>query len=157
MVGLPGYIHTQVVSRIWQPFNNITWSTRGTQLASYQPSSHHWYIRFPAWHGSSPATTPTWLAGTWTIFFESRYFLVELHPRKLTWNPKMEIWKMIFLFNWVIFRFHVNFQGCMGIFQPAMLVYFRVLGLGNPTCKTHVTPVASLTMLEIASLLGRGW
>ena len=34
-----------------------------------------------------------------------------LHPRKLTWNPKMEVWKMIFLFNWVIFRFHVNFQG----------------------------------------------
>ena len=33
-------------------------------------------------------------------------------PRKLTWNPKMEVWKMIFLFNWVIFRFHVNFQGC---------------------------------------------
>ena len=22
-------------------------------------------------------------------------------------------WKMMFLFNWVIFRFHVNFQGCM--------------------------------------------
>ncbi len=35
-----------------------------------------------------------------------------LLPRKLTWNPKMEVWKMIFLFNWVIFRFHVNFQGC---------------------------------------------
>ncbi len=30
---------------------------------------------------------------------------------KLTWNPKMEVWKMIVLFNWVIFRFHVNFQG----------------------------------------------
>jgi len=26
----------------------------------------------------------------------------------------MEIWKMIFLLNWVIFRFHVNFQGCTG-------------------------------------------
>ncbi len=26
-------------------------------------------------------------------------------------NPKMEVWKMIFLFNWVIFRFHLNFQG----------------------------------------------
>ena len=36
----------------------------------------------------------------------------NLHLRKLTWNPKMEVWKMIFLFNWVICRFHVNFQGC---------------------------------------------
>ena len=34
----------------------------------------------------------------------------KLHPGKSTWNPRMEVWKMIFLFNWVIFRFHVNFQ-----------------------------------------------
>ena len=31
---------------------------------------------------------------------------------RLTWNPKMEVWKMIFLYNWVIFRFHVNLPGC---------------------------------------------
>ena len=24
----------------------------------------------------------------------------------------MMVWKMIFLFNWVIFRFHVNLPGC---------------------------------------------
>ena len=35
-----------------------------------------------------------------------------IHPRKLTWNPKMGVWKMIFLFKQVIFRFHVSFQGC---------------------------------------------
>ena len=46
-------------------------------------------------------------------FFEC--FGGSILPRKLTWNPKMEVWKMIFLFNWVIFRFHVNFQGCMGV------------------------------------------
>ena len=34
-----------------------------------------------------------------------------LLPRKLTWNPKMEGWKMIFLFEQVIFRFHVSFRG----------------------------------------------
>ena len=27
----------------------------------------------------------------------------------------MMIWKMIFLFNWVIFRFHVNLPGCRGL------------------------------------------
>ena len=26
-------------------------------------------------------------------------------------NPKMKVWKMIFPFSWVIFRFHVNFSG----------------------------------------------
>ena len=31
--------------------------------------------------------------------------------QKLTWNPKMEVWKMIFLFKHVIFRFHVSFRG----------------------------------------------
>ena len=35
-----------------------------------------------------------------------------LHPWKLTWNPKMKVWKMIILFKQVMFRFHVNFPGC---------------------------------------------
>ena len=37
---------------------------------------------------------------------------LTIHPWKLTWNPKMEFWKMISLFKQVIFRFHVNFPGC---------------------------------------------
>ena len=40
-------------------------------------------------------------------------FFAHLHPGKLTWNPKMEVWKMIFPFNWVILRFHVNSPGCI--------------------------------------------
>ena len=28
-----------------------------------------------------------------------------IHPGKLTWNPTMKVWKMIFLFNWFIFSF----------------------------------------------------
>ena len=28
----------------------------------------------------------------------------------------MKAWKMSFLVNWVIFRFHVNFKGCMWVF-----------------------------------------
>lgn len=31
----------------------------------------------------------------------------------LIWEPKMQVWKMIVLFNRVIFRFYVKFQGCM--------------------------------------------
>ena len=34
-------------------------------------------------------------------------------PWNLTWNLKMMVWKMIFLFSWVLFRFHVKFQGCI--------------------------------------------
>ena len=33
------------------------------------------------------------------------------HPGRLTWNIIMEVWKMIFLSKWVIFRFHVNLPG----------------------------------------------
>ena len=46
---------------------------------------------------------------TWSTFNEQ---LCAVLPRNLTWNLKMMVWKMIFLFNWVIFRFHVKFQGC---------------------------------------------
>ena len=36
-------------------------------------------------------------------------------PLKINMEPKngiMEVWKMSFLFNWVIFGFYVNFQEC---------------------------------------------
>ena len=36
-----------------------------------------------------------------------------VRPGKLTWNPKMKAWKMIFLFKRIILRFHVNFRGCI--------------------------------------------
>ena len=45
---------------------------------------------------------------------------------RLTWNTIMEAWMMTFLFNWVIFRFHDNFQGCNGViwahFEKCVLV-----------------------------------
>ena len=31
-----------------------------------------------------------------------------LHPGRLTWNLKMDLWKAIFLYDPVVFRFHVN-------------------------------------------------
>ena len=36
-----------------------------------------------------------------------------IHPGRLTSNLKVMVWKMIFLYNWVIFRFHVNLPGCI--------------------------------------------
>ena len=35
-----------------------------------------------------------------------------LHPRSLTWNSIMEVWKMMLLCKRVIFGFHVNFPRC---------------------------------------------
>ena len=35
-----------------------------------------------------------------------------LHPWRITWNIIMEVWKIIFLSKWVIWRFHVNLPGC---------------------------------------------
>ena len=63
---------------------------------------------------------------------------VDVHPGRLTaWTWKWMVWKMIFLYNWVIFRFHVNLPGCISYWkwwfsQPAMVVFFwgGVLGEG---------------------------
>ena len=39
----------------------------------------------------------------------------HIHPRKLTWNLKMNPWKRRFLWTTIIFRFHVSFLGCIYI------------------------------------------
>ena len=54
---------------------------------------------------------------------EDLFFFAEIkiviHPGKSTWNPTMEVWvvQMIFVFNWVNFIFHVNFEGRKGFEQ----------------------------------------
>ena len=52
------------------------------------------------------------LAGKNLRCFDSGRLFFYILPWDLTWNLNMEVWKIIFLFNWVIFRFRVNFQGC---------------------------------------------
>ena len=71
-------------------------------------------------------------------------------PEKLTWNPKMEVWKMIFLFKQVIFRFHVNFPGCMYLLciscdlverfprRPGILKLNNVLNKNTPAIGWHL-------------------
>ena len=93
-----------------------------------------WYIfvlvleRFNDWSGSEPSQSSTRGTGSetlkrcfnfdqpplrtppsWKVLSEG-----NIHPQKPTWNPKMRVWKMIFLFKGVIFRFHVGFGpwGC---------------------------------------------
>lgn len=33
------------------------------------------------------------------ILYQEIHKVVSAHPGELTWNPKMEVWKLIFLFN----------------------------------------------------------
>ena len=70
-----------------------------------------------------------------------------IHPWKLTWNPTtevstMEVWKMLFLFNWVIFKFHANFQvSCRQNSIAAKWNIFLSFGLKVPfgfPCLAHV-------------------
>ena len=52
---------------------------------------------------------------SWRVNFWKDHWILEVRillPWNLTWNLKMEVWKMIFLFSWVLFRFHVKFQRC---------------------------------------------
>ena len=37
-------------------------------------------------------------------------------------EPTKEVWKIIFLFNWEIFKFHLNYQGCAGLFASIFSV-----------------------------------
>ena len=60
------------------------------------------------------------------LVFQNHSFCNNLHPRKLTWNLKMMVGKMIFLLNWMVFRFHVNLPGCiLANFQKPHVLWFR--------------------------------
>ena len=46
------------------------------------------------------------------LYLPSLFVNKDLYPRKLTfWTPKMQVWKMIFLFKGVIFRCYVSVLG----------------------------------------------
>ena len=41
---------------------------------------------------------------------QAKTSVAMIHPGKLTWNLKMNLWKTISLYNPVVFRFHDKFQ-----------------------------------------------
>ena len=49
---------------------------------------------------------------------------IRILPRNLTWNLKMMVWKMVFLFQGCILRFHVNLPGCNTSFHFWGLDFF---------------------------------
>ena len=55
--------------------------------------------------------------------------VIYIHPPK-----KIKFWKMIFLFKWVIFRSHVNFQGCIYIIIYIIIyIYIYLVDRSNMT------------------------
>ena len=74
--------------------------------------------------------------------------LVVYTPENLTWNPKMEVWKMKFHFNWVIFRFHVSFRGCIPVFTFFFYIPGGLFGISEPsTVAPTVEPKTKLIFL----------
>ena len=82
----------------------------------------------------------TWITTTFAYFIkvtgkESMAWKYSVRPRNLTWNPKMKVWKMRFLFKWVSFRFHVSFPGCNGcLSNPYSKLPWRILMIQNDIC-----------------------
>ena len=64
------------------------------------------FDRPQTWHG-------------WTSWLQALVLVYTLHPGKLTWNSQMEVdGRWFFHFNWVVFRFHVNFPGSIHPYFP---------------------------------------
>ena len=85
------------------------------QASSSSSSSwlHHYGI---SQHSNWPAVLKSGSAclqhtsGAWCFLPQRNgLFRLHLHPGKLAKNTIMDVWKMLFLFQGVMFRFHVNF------------------------------------------------
>ena len=63
----------------------------------------------------------------------------SLLPRNLTWNLKMMVSKRNLLFQGLLFRFHVKFQGCISSI-PVRTCSEILLRSGLRECFTHRTP-----------------
>ena len=90
-------------------------------------------------------------------------FHQPIHPRRLTWNIIMEVWKMIFLSKWVICRFHVNLPGCkdVGHWTSRENIFFDktqlISGVGERLGKSWVAnlfPIQLLSVFPIGSIYG---
>ena len=78
-------------------------------------------------------------SSSWNQLFISGMFQVPgIHPRNLTWNLKIMVWKMIFLFQGCILRFHVKLQGCIHHYPNGSLQAIRMC-LPRPSRDLFVT------------------
>ena len=106
--------------RLYSPeFTNSSWNFPPFFYGRYIDSLHSWLFFHPVmlvFGGSTlarmwkfPIPNPDEMSDTAQALALDTIWIL---PWKPTWNPKMEAWKMIFLFNWMSFRFQVSFRGC---------------------------------------------
>ena len=113
----PPHVSSHLVNRPWSPSSCRQVNKHGTDVEVLMAKSR--LFRGPISSTKLQAKTQRrWGCG---VFGEG---VGWLHPWKLTWNPKMEVWKMIFLFKQVIFRCHVNFPGCNIFKMGCLQVHF---------------------------------
>ena len=55
------------------------------------------------------------------------YTHTYIHPRKLTWHPKIDTWKRSFLLETIILRFHVSSRECIYIY-----IHIHLLSVSLP-------------------------
>ena len=88
---------------------NIYCLLQDDDAQSYDQTHHlTCFTRLPAVFLVAPKISPAMIASS----HKQKSSWSNIHPGRLTWNLKMMVWKMIFLFNWVLFRFHVNLSWC---------------------------------------------
>ena len=68
------------------------------------------------------------LWGLFSLYFFVSFFFLCLHPRKLTWHPKMDPWKRRFLLETIIFEVYVSFLGCI------CHMFFIYIATAGKTC-----------------------
>ena len=106
---------------------------------SIHPSIHayiHTYIPRPPW------VENMWFPGLLWFGFQGIHSLHESDvwltakwytPRKIdSLNLKMMVWKMIFLFQGCILRFHVNLPGCILVSGRVLSVYYFIIKETQP-------------------------
>ena len=66
----------------------------------------------------------------------------HIHPRNLTWNLKIMVSKWTFLFQGLIFRFHVKIRGCnnLGFYHPSPNQKQKTLNTKPYTESDHIQP-----------------
>ncbi len=113
----------QQVSRI-SAINSTTQPELREKENDFLSRSRGFWHRRTAGMNSHHRGPPRWLdtarePDIWSNWSINNIFVVRIRfhllPWKLTWNQHMEVFKMMFLFKRVIFRFHLSFRVCINL------------------------------------------
>ena len=111
--------------RLDHPCKTWLFGVPGSFVFDHHFPSHHGMFTSPTWKSPFRGMMFLWedfrmdfhktkkSAKPWQLkLYVGIPLLKQLHPRNFTWNLKMMVSKRNFLFQGLLFRFHVKFQGC---------------------------------------------